>query len=164
MSDLKVDVDVRSVNVMFEQLALTNKEARSAIQSAYRASGNIIKRQAQANMRSVRPRIQKWVPYINVTVYKNSQGFRVDALGVYKSGAGLSDAQKKTDRKYTSYKMRFFNWGNTTPRKTRKGRNRGMINAERFMSDAIETKKGEAASSLEANILKYINKVVSRRK
>lgn len=163
MSDISVSVDTHGVNVMFEQMSMTNKEARKAIQSAYRASGNVIKKQAQANMRSVQPRIQRWVPFVNVTVYKNSQGLRVDALGVYTSGSKLSKDQKKTDPKYNSYKMRFFNWG-TKARKTRKGYNRGAIEATNFMHNAITAKKDEAIASLNDNIMKYIDRVVKKRK
>lgn len=163
MSDISVSVDTHGVNVMFEQMSMTNKEARKAIQSAYRASGNVIKKQAQANMRSVQPRIQRWVPFVNVTVYKNSQGLRVDALGVYSSGSKLSQSQKKTDPKYNSYKMRFFNWG-TRARKTRKGYGRGAIEATNFMHNAITAKKDEAIASLNDNIMKYIDRVVKKRK
>lgn len=164
MSDVQLNVDTASVNQMFDRLKMTNKEARSAVQRAYRASGNIIKKQAQSNMRHVLPRIQKWIPYVNVTVYRNSQGLRVDALGVYSSGKGLTEAQKKKDARYTSYKMRFFNWGTMTHRKTKKGYNRGLIASTRFMSNAIVSKTKEAVASLESNLFKYINKVVSKRK
>lgn len=163
MSDVSVSVDVHGVNLMFEQLSMSNREARKAVQQGYRASGNIIKKQAQANMRAATPNIKKWAPYVNVTVYRDSQGLRVDALGVYTSGKGMSADQKRHDAKYTSYKMRFFNWG-ASSRKTRKGYNRGSIAATSFMHDAIVAKKDEAVASLSENIFKFINRVVSRRK
>lgn len=87
---------------------------------------------------------------INIAVYKNASGARIDLLDKRKKGA-------------RSYILRFIEMG-TQERATKKGMNRGSMKAYNFFSDAISSTKSAAESSLEQNVIAAINKVISKNK
>lgn len=155
----RVEVDADKVNRLLTQL--NDKEAKKAIKSAIRKSALIIRKQAQQNLVASFPNTKasatkKGVTYkplkneINISVYRNASGARIDLLDRRKSGS-------------RAYVLKFMELG-TNERATNKGANRGSMNACYFFRDAVNAKKTEAENSLEENILDAINKVVSKNK
>lgn len=155
----KVEVDVEKINRLLTQL--NDKEAKKAIKSAIRKSALIIRKGAQNNLVSLFPNaansvVKNGISHkplkndINLAVYKNASGARIDLL----------DKRKKDAR---SYILRFIELG-TSERATKKGANRGNMSAYNFFSDAVTAKKSEAESTLEKNIIDAINKVVNKNK
>lgn len=155
----KVVVDVEKINRLLTQL--NDKEAKKAIKAAIRKSALIIRKGAQSNLVSLFPNANKTVTKngithkplkndINLAVYRNASGARIDLL----------DKRKKDAR---SYVLRFIELG-TTERATKKGANRGNMKAYNFFSDAVNAKKAEAESTLEQNIVDAINKIVNKNK
>lgn len=155
----KVVVDVDKINRLLTQL--NDKEAKKAIKAAIRKSALIIRKGAQSNLVSLFPNANKTVTKngithkplkndINLAVYRNASGARIDLL----------DKRKKDAR---SYVLRFIELG-TTERATKKGANRGNMKAYNFFSDAVNAKKAEAESTLEQNIVDAINKIVNKNK
>lgn len=155
----KVVVDVEKINRLLTQL--NDKEAKKAIKAAIRKSALIIRKGAQSNLVSLFPNANKTVTKngithkplkndINLAVYRNASGARIDLL----------DKRKKDAR---SYVLRFIELG-TTERATKKGANRGNMKAYNFFSDAVTDKKAEAESTLEQNIVDAINKIVNKNK
>lgn len=154
----RVTVDTERINKMLTES--NDKDAKKAIKAALRKSAGIIRKQAQQNIASAIPATktpghrkgQSFKPLkneINIAVYKNASGARVDLL----------DKRKKGSR---AYLLKFFELG-TTERATKKRYNRGNINASYFFKSAVEAKKGEAEKSLEQNIIDSINKVASKK-
>lgn len=154
-----VIVDVDKINRLLAQL--NDKEAKKAIKAAIRKSALIIRKGAQNNLVSAFPSAnssstRKGITHkplkndINIAVYRDAGGARIDLL----------NKRKKDSR---SYVLRFIEFG-TKERATKKGKNRGTMNAYSFFSDAITAKKAEAESSLEQNIIAAINKVVNSNK
>lgn len=154
-----VVVDVEKINRLLTQL--NDKEAKKAIKAAIRKSALIIRKGAQSNLVSLFPNANKTVTKngithkplkndINLAVYRNASGARIDLL----------DKRKKDAR---SYVLRFIELG-TTERATKKGANRGNMKAYNFFSDAVNAKKAEAESTLEQNIVDAINKIVNKNK
>lgn len=155
----KVVVDVEKINRLLTQL--NDKEVKKAIKAAIRKSALIIRKGAQSNLVSLFPNANKTVTKngithkplkndINLAVYRNASGARIDLL----------DKRKKDAR---SYVLRFIELG-TTERATKKGANRGNMKAYNFFSDAVTDKKAEAESTLEQNIVDAINKIVNKNK
>lgn len=155
----KVVIDVEKINRLLTQL--NDKEAKKAIKAAIRKSALIIRKGAQSNLVSLFPNANKTVTKngithkplkndINLAVYRNASGARIDLL----------DKRKKDAR---SYVLRFIELG-TTERATKKGANRGNMKAYNFFSDAVNAKKAEAESTLEQNIVDAINKIVNKNK
>lgn len=154
----KVEVDVDKINRLLTQL--NDKEAKKAIKNALRKSALIIRKGAQDNLVSLFPTASKSVTRngvtykplkndINIAVYRNASGARIDLLDKRKKGA-------------RSYILRFIELG-TGKRATKKGANRGSMNAYNFFSDAINAKKKEAESTLQQNIIDAINKIASKK-
>ena len=137
----RVEVDATRVNELLKRL--NDKEAKKAISSALRKSILIIRKQAQENLVSA-------VNEINIAVYRNASGARVD----------LIDRRKMGSR---AYMLKWFESG-TKERATKKGANRGIINASHFFSNAVKSKQKEAESSLEKNIIDSIMKVANKKK
>lgn len=154
----KVEVDTDKINRLLTQL--NDKEAKNAIKSALRKSALIIRKGAQSNLVSFFPTASKSVTKngithkplkndINIAVYRNASGARIDLL----------DKRRKDAR---SYILRFIELG-TTERATKKGANRGNMNAYNFFSNAVNEKKKEAESVLQQNIIDAINKIASKK-
>lgn len=155
----KVEVDVEKINRLLTQL--NDKEAKKAIKAAIRKSALIIRKEAQSNLVSYFPSAnksttKKGVSYkplkndINLAVYRDAGGARIDLLNKRKPGA-------------RSYVLRFIEFG-TKERATKKGANRGTMKAYNFFSDAIAAKKSEAESTLEQNIIDSIIKIANKNK
>ena len=155
----KVEVDVEKINRLLIQL--NDKDAKKAIKSAIRKSALIIRKGAQNKLVSIFPNANNAVTRngisykplkndINIAVYKNASGARIDLLDKRKKGA-------------RSYSLRFIEMG-TQERATKKGMNRGSMKAYNFFSDAISSTKSAAESSLEQNVIAAINKVISKNK
>lgn len=155
----KVEVDVEKINRLLTQL--NDKEAKKAIKAAIRKSALIIRKEAQSNLVSYFPSAnksttKKGVSYkplkndINLAVYHDAGGARIDLLNKRKPGA-------------RSYVLRFIEFG-TKERATKKGANRGTMKAYNFFSDAIAAKKSEAESTLEQNIIDSIIKIANKNK
>lgn len=155
----KVEVDVEKINQLLTQL--NDKEAKKAIKAAIRKSALIIRKEAQSNLVSYFPSAnksttKKGVSYkplkndINLAVYRDAGGARIDLLNKRKPGA-------------RSYVLRFIEFG-TKERATKKGANRGTMKAYNFFSDAIAAKKSEAESTLEQNIIDSIIKIANKNK
>lgn len=144
----RVEVDVRRVNDMLSQL--NDKDAKKAIKMALRKSASIIRKQAQSNWISTVPRGKELKKEINLAVYRNASGARIDLL----------DKRKRGSKQFT---LKFFDSG-TTERATKKGANRGTIAVTNFFKNAVESKKNEAEKSLEQNIINSIMKVAKKNK
>lgn len=153
----RVTVDVDKINRLLTQL--NDSEAKKAIKSALRKSALIIRKGAQQNLASLlpgasEPVIKNGITHkplkndINIAVYRNASGARIDLL----------DKRKKGSR---SYVLRFIELG-TGERATKKGANRGNMKAYNFFGDAVTAKKAEAEKALEQNIIDAINKVVNK--
>ncbi|WP_455671694.1 hypothetical protein [Phocaeicola sp.] len=157
----QVKVDSDKVNAFFNALDLNNKERKKAIKAALRKSVLIIRKQAQTNLISAIPSAKTKGEHngkvfkplkneINITVYKNASGARVDMIDRRKNGS-------------RAYILRFFNQG-TEERATKKGHNRGSIKATNFFANAVAAKKTEAEKSLEKNIIEMIQKAANKKK
>lgn len=155
----RVEVDVEKINRLLTQL--NDKEAKKAIKSAIRKSALIIRKGAQDNLTSYFPGANSSTTKngithkplkndINIAVYRDAGGARIDLLNKRKKGS-------------RSYILRFIEFG-TKERATKKGANRGSMNAYNFFSDAIAAKKSEAESALQQNIIDAINKVINNNK
>lgn len=155
----RVEVDVKRVNELLDRL--NDNEARKSIQSALRKSILIIRKQAQENLVSAVNKAEfsstkngaTFKPLkneINIAVYRNASGARIDLL----------DKRKKGSR---AYMLRWFESG-TKDRATKKEANRGSINASRFFSNAVRSKQKEAEGSLEKNIIDSITKIANKKK
>lgn len=161
----RVEVDAKKVNDLLDRL--NDDEARKAIKSALRKSILIIRKQAQENLVNAVDRAEfggtkngvSFKPLkneINIAVYRNASGARVDLL----------DRRKKNSR---AFMLPFFESGTqkrTAYEKsaTHKPANRGSINASHFFSNAVKTKQKEAENSLEKNIINSIMKVANKKK
>lgn len=143
----RVEVDVKQVNELLSRL--NDKEAKKAIKSAIRKSALIIRKQAQSNWISACPDGERLAKEINIAVYRNASGARVDLL----------DKRKKGSKQFV---LKFFNSG-TQERATKKGANRGIINATYFFNNAVESKKDEAEKSLNENIINAIAKAANKK-
>lgn len=154
----RIEVDTKRINELLDRL--NDNEARKAISSALRKSILIVRKQAQTNLVSAVTdaefgSIKNGVSFkplkneINIAVYRNASGARVD----------LIDRRKKGSR---AYMLKWFESG-TKERATKKGANRGIINASHFFSNAVKSKQKEAESSLEKNIINSIMKVASKK-
>lgn len=143
----RVEVDVERVNALLTRL--NDKEAKKAIKSAIRKSALIIRKQAQSNWVSACPDGERLAKEINIAVYRNASGARIDLL----------DKRKKGSKQFV---LKFFNSG-TQERATKKGANRGIINATYFFKNAVESKKDEAEKSLSENIINAITKAANKK-
>lgn len=159
ISGHRVSVDVEQVNRLLTQL--NDKDAKKAIKSAIRKSALIIRKEAQNRLVSLIPNANKSVTKkgttykplkndINLAVYRDAGGARIDLLNKRKKGA-------------RAYVLRFIELG-TVERATKKGANRGIMKAYNFFSDAVNAKKKEAEDALQQNILDSINKVINKNK
>ncbi|MDD3038260.1 hypothetical protein [Bacteroides sp.] len=155
----RVEVDAKKVNELLDRL--NDDEARKTIKSALRKSILIIRKQAQDNLVSAVTDAEfastkNGVSYkalkneINLAVYRNASGARVDMI----------DRRKKGSR---AYMLKWFESG-TKERATKKGANRGNIKVSHFFSNAVKTKQKEAENSLEKNIIDSIMKAANRKK
>lgn len=159
---IRIVVDSKRINSFFNNLDLNNDERKKAIKAALRKSVLIIRKQAQANLVSIIPAAktkgigrngETFKPLkneINIAVYKNASGARVDMI----------DRRKKRSR---AFLLKFFNQG-TTERATKRGYNRGIINASNFFQNAVNSKKAEAEKSLEQNIIDMIKKAADKKR
>lgn len=155
----RVEVDTKRVNELLDRL--NDDEAKKAIKSALRKSILIIRKQAQDNLVSAVADAEfsstkNGVSFkalkseINIAVYRNASGARLD----------LIDRRKKGSR---AYMLKWFESG-TKERATKKGANRGIVNASRFFSAAVASKQKDAESSLEKNIIDSIMKASNKKK
>lgn len=162
MDSVRVTVDSNKINALFNELNLDNKDRKKAIKATLRKSASIIRKQAQTNLVNAIPatrtagvgkggiRFKPLKNEINIAVYRNASGARIDLL----------DRRKPNSR---AYMLKFFNSG-TTDRATKKGANRGNIKATNFFSDAVNTKQKEAENSLEKDITDMIKRIASKKK
>lgn len=155
----RVEVDVTRINELLKRL--NDKEANKAISSALRKSILIIRKQAQGNLVSTVTDAEfsttkngvSFKPLkneINIAVYRNASGARVD----------LIDRRRKGSR---AYMLKWFESG-TKERATKKGANRGSINASHFFSDAVKSRQKEAENTLEKNVIDSIMKAANKKK
>lgn len=167
----RVEVDAKKVNELLA--ALNDQEAKKGIKAGLRKSAGIIRKQAQKNLVAVAPgaahsSTKGGVTYkplkneINIAVYRNASGARVDLLNKRRKGS-------------RAFMLRIFEGGTKKRELTGKkkltkkkgypiGANRGVIEASYFFKQAVEAKKSEAEQSLERNILDSIKKVIAKKK
>lgn len=172
---LKISVDTRRVNELFQSLKMSNTEARKALKRALAEAARVIQKKGRGNLRNVRngasgtlleyDNLEKWVRY---KVYRDATGVRVHI----QQSKGWN---KKTN---PSFLLRFFEegtahrWQKYNRRKARKnyipffGKRRytGYIRPSHFFSRAVKEKTLEAERTLQTNIEKHINRVVRLRK
>lgn len=150
----RVGVDVKKVNTLLSQL--NDKDSKKAIKAGLRKSASVIRKEAQKNWVASVPNGAKMKKEINLAVYRNASGARVDLL----------DKRRKDSKQFT---LKFFDSG-TKERKVlgkksiKAGANRGVINATNFFANAVNSKKTEAESSLEQNLIASIRKVIDKNK
>lgn len=181
ISEQMVVVDSAKINEMFNDLELSNDSRKKALRDALRKSILIIRKQAQLNLTNSIPAagvkgykyengsLKTYKPLkneIHIAVYRNASGARIDMM----------DLRKKDSRAYI---LRFLEFG-TTDRMTgtkngkatfktnkkgelRKPANRGRIKASNFFNNAVNSKKMEALTSLEQNIIDMIKKAANQK-
>lgn len=176
-----VIVDSTKINKMFNDLDLSNEKRKKAIRDALRKSILIIRKEAQKNLTSSIPAasvkgykyengsLKTFKPLkneIHIAVYRNASGARIDMM----------DLRKKDSRAYilrflefgTVDRMTGVKNGKSTLKKNKKGEirkpaNRGRIKASNFFNNAILSKKEEALTSLEQNIIDMIRKAAKQK-
>lgn len=161
---LRLSVDVDSVNKLFNDLSLSNAERKKSIKNALRRSILMVRKKAQQNLISNYPSaevsgfkfingsLQSFKPLnkeINVVVYKNASGARIDMI----------DKRKKGSRAFI---LKFLN-GGTKMRATNKGSNRGSIDASYFFNDAVRFEMPNAEKELVNNIHEFIKKIAKKK-
>ncbi len=162
-----VQVDYHRINALFNNLSLSNKEAKNAVKAGLRQSGNIIKKQAGYNLQNVTKKdgglihYRPLLKFLRVSVFKNLKGVTITGLD-NRNRTKRKLGRRRNAKDYT-HLLRFFNMG-ADNRKTRKGYNRGSIHASHFFDNAVEAKKTEAMDKLSDNILYWINTVAEKRK
>lgn len=169
---LDITIDVAKVNRMFKELNMSTDESRKALRRGLAASARVIQRQAKANLNMVQNKasgktlasknLKKWVRYV---VYKRTLGFRVH----------IQESRGSSKQENPSFLLKFFEEGTDDrfnkkvkkermfTRRLRKERYTGKITASHFFSTASRSKIGEAQSTLQKNIEKYIQKIASKR-
>ncbi|MDR1556798.1 MAG: hypothetical protein LBS88_07205 [Tannerellaceae bacterium] len=148
--DYRVKVDVKEINALLSQL--NDRQSKNAIKSGLRKSASIIRKDAQQNLSSAIPKARRLRNDINLTVYKDASGARVDLL----------DHRKKGSKQFI---LKFFELGTDDGSRNRAGNFRGKRIAEyRFLKQATESKKAEAERVLESNIIASINRVIEKNK
>ena len=166
----RVEVDAKKVNELLDRL--NDDEAKKAIKSALRKSILIIRKQAQENLVSAVTDAEfgstkngvSFKPLkneINIAVYRNASGARVDLLDRRKKGSRaymLKWFESGTKERFTKESSTRSFWTN------KKAAYRGTINASHFFSNAVKSKQKEAENSLEKNIIDSIMKVVNKKK
>lgn len=154
----RVEIDAGQVNNLLSRL--NDDQARKSIKAGIRKSALIIRKAAQDNLVTAVTKAEfpsakgntTFKPLkneINLAVYRNASGARIDLL----------DKRKKDSR---AYMLKWFESG-TKERATKKGANRGSIKASSFFKSAVQSKKGEAESSLQENIINSIMKTVNKK-
>ena len=171
----RVEVDAKKVNELLDRL--NDDEAKKAIKSALRKSILIIRKQAQENLVSAVTDAEfgstkngvSFKPLkneINIAVYRNASGARVDLLVRRKKGSRaymLKWVESGTKERFTKESSTRSFWTNKK-RVTKKAAYRGSINASHFFSNAVKSKQKEAEDSLEKNINDSIMKVANKKK
>ena len=171
----RVEVGATRVNELLKRL--NDKEAKKAISSALRKSILIIRKQAQENLVSAVNDAEfssskngvSFKPLkneINVAVYRNASGARVDLIDRRKKGSRaymLKWFESGTKERFTKESSTRSFWTNKK-RVTKKAAYRGIINASHFFSNAVKSKQKEAENSLEKNIIDSIMKVANKKK
>ena len=184
MSSGRVEVDVNRINGLFNGLKMTNKEAKAAIKGGLRKSMQVVQKQARTNLKGVKNEAtgktldsKHLLQFVRIIVYKNAQGASVNVLddkrkstnarlqkkGMENKSFTLKFFAKGTEDRYTKSKVR-MGFGRKGIRRKGKGGFRGKIGNSGFLRRAYEQKGKEAERILEEEIVKYINKVVSRRR
>lgn len=184
MNDAKVIVDSSKINLLFERLNMSNKEAKAAIKGGLRKSAQVIQKQVRTNLKGVRNEAtgktlnsKNLLQFVNLVVYKSARGARVDVMDDKRKSTNMRLQRKGMENK--SFILKFFATG-TEDRYTRSHRKsgfgrknlkrsgrggfRGKIGNSQFFRIAVYNKKREAEDMLEDSIVEYINKIVSRRR
>lgn len=184
MSSVRVEVDVKRINGLLNGLKMTNKEAKAAIKGGLRKSMQVVQKQARMNLRSVKNEAgggtlqsKHLLQFVRLIVYKNAQGASVNVLddkrkstnarlekkGMANKSFTLKFFAKGTKDRYTKSKKR---WGIGWKGIFRKGKGgyRGKIGDSGFLRRAYEQKGKDAERILEDEIVKFITRVVNRRK
>lgn len=170
----RVEVDATRVNELLKRL--NDKEAKKAISSALRKSILIIRKQAQENLVSAVNDAEfssskngvSFKPLkneINVAVYRNASGARVDLIDRRKKGSRaymLKWFESGTKERFT--KELVLEVSGLIKTRYQKAAYRGIINASHFFSNAVKSKQKEAENSLEKNIIDSIMKVANKKK
>lgn len=172
MSSGHVKVNVARINAMFNGLKMTNKEAKAAIKGGLRKSMQVVQKQARANLKGVKNEAtgktldsKNLLQFVRLIVYKNAQGASINVLDDKRKSTNARLQKKGMENK--SFTLKFFATGTEyryTRRRKGKGGFRGKIGNSGFLRRAFEQKRQEAERILEEEIVKYINKVVSRRR
>ena len=171
----RVEVDAKKVHELLDRL--NDDEAKKAIKSALRKSILILRKQAQENLVSAVTDAEfgstkngvSFKPLkneINIAVYRNASGARVDLLDRRKKGSRaymLKWFESGTKERFTKESSTRSFWTNKK-RVTKKAAYRGSINASHFFSNAVKSKQKEAEDSLEKNIIDSIMKVANKKK
>lgn len=158
---VRIEVDTLRINKLVSELSMKN--ALKGLKGGLRKSAGIIRRQAQKNLVSRIPSAntpgtngylgkRNYNPLkseINISLYRNGTGARVDLLDKRRYGR-------------RGYLLKFLELG--TKARSFAGANRGSINASYFFRDAVNQSKGEAEQSLNANIIEAIQKVIDKNK
>lgn len=184
MNDGRVIVDVQRINLLFNSLKMSNKEAKAAVKGGLRKSAQVIQKQARMNLRGVRNEAtgktlssKNLLQFVRITVYKQAQGARVDVMDDKRKSTNARLARKGMDNK--SFILKFFamgtedrytkshqRWGHGRKGIKRSGRGgfRGRIGNSQFFRMAVDAKQKQAEAMLEDSIVEYINKIVKRRR
>ena len=148
-----VTVDVEQVNRLLNDLRVSDQEFTKAVKSAYRRSLSIIRKEVRKGAATVTSDKIK-LKGIRVSVYRNGSGGRVDIL---KPQTGYPGVKTKV------FILKWLELG-TKEVIGKNDRKHGATPAKPFFNAAVSRAQSQAESVLSDNIIKYINKVASKRK
>lgn len=185
MSDnVQVIVDTDKINRMIDELRMSDRETRQAVRRGISQAAGLIQKQAKNNLSTVTNSdgtsldSKNLKQFVRLTVYKDTQGARVDILDDKRGSTNRRLAKKGLENK--SFVLKFFELGAVDRyRKSRKiiriggrknytrtgkGGYTGTIVASHFFTQAVSSKQGEAERVLESFIINNIQRVANKRK
>lgn len=184
--DKLIEVDASKLNKMLDRLNLNNKETKLAFKRGFRKSAQVIRKQAQENLKTVKNKggdtlnYRNLLQFVNMTIYRSGTGARVDVMDNKKKSTNVRLAKKGMANK--SFTLKFFAMGtknrytkghrktytNAWSYKARvkrvgKGGYRGRIGRSDFFKRAVDSRRRDAEMILEKSIIEQIKKIVRKR-
>lgn len=142
-------------------LALNKRELKKAIKDGIRKGMNLIRSAGRESLRSMMGKAASHHSgkYSDTLV----QGVRNTRI-VEKDGEQYGYVTITSNRKTGSgsYRLIFFE-GGTVDRQTKKGYNRGRIEALYFFSSAVSSTEGQVQDTIDKGITESVNKINSRK-
>lgn len=150
------DNTCNAVEVYEKFQKLTLKEMKRAITTGVRKGLLVIRNQARRNLRSLFPTANRRNPKYNDTLVEGIRSTRVKEKNGEFVGYVMATSNRKSGS--GSYRLVFLE-GGTVDRKTRKGYNRGRLQAAFFFTSAVASKAEEYNRTLVKEINNTIEKI-----